>query len=239
MLAATATVLVQCASTAIIPTIAIAVYCVVRMTVAIIMTVGVAVGLTMNVRPCPPLPVRRCAMRGSCSNSAPVQSACRPSASAALGQPRAGSLRRRVADSSPDMARRCMEELPGTVRELLRLLGDLDTVLELVAQFGGGTWYIPMMWPLPGTRGGKSTHPLRRVVTQEQMSGLTRYYGGTQLYIPRCQRALQRLRNARIIMTFSAGVAKGRSSRELVRRLALRHNLTDRRVWDILKMQAL
>lgn len=157
--------------------------------------------------------------------------------SGGLGQPRPGSLRRRVANSSPDMARRCQEELPATVRELLRLLGDLDTVLELVALFGGGTWYIPTVWPLPGTRGGKTTHPLRRVLTQEQMTGLTRYYGGTQLYIPRCQRALQRLRNARIILSFSAGVAKGRSSRDLVRRLALRHNLTDRRVWDILKIQ--
>lgn len=168
---------------------------------------------------------------------APASTVC--TSSSALGPPRAGSLRRRMANSSPEMERRCLEELPATVRELLHVLGDLDTVLELVSAFGGGTWYVPTVWPLAGTRGGKASHPLRRVLTQEQMTALIRHYSGTQLYVPRCHRALQRLRNARIILSFSAGVAKGSSSRDLVRRLARRYNLTDRRVWDILKMQAL
>lgn len=183
-------------------------------------------------------PRLRARVLSASSGPLPAHSAQSGNSASSAHEPRGsrpGSLRRRLSGSSADLVRRSLAELPATARELVELLDDLDTVLELVSAFGGGTWYIPTQWPLPGTRGGRTTHPLRAVLGQAHMQALTRYYGGTQLYIPRCQRALHRLRNARIVQCFSAGVARGRSSRDLVRGLARRHRLTDRRVWDILK----
>ena len=151
--------------------------------------------------------------------------------------PRRASLRARAASSSASTRRRGMDDLPATARELLRVVDDTQCMLDVVSLFGGTTQYIPMTWPLPGKRGGREGHPLRRVLSQAQMRRVVLRFAGTRLYIPRCARTLQRLRNAKIVERFSTGTARGQSSQDMVQQLARRHRISDRRVWEILKTE--
>ena len=67
---------------------------------------------------------------------------------------------------------------------------------------------------------------------------LCQQYGGTNLYIPRCADALRRARDTEIIRHFDVEIRAGRTGTEVVADLALRYRLSDRRVWLILKGEA-
>jgi Mor family transcriptional regulator len=63
------------------------------------------------------------------------------------------------------------------------------------------------------------------------------FFGGTSIYIPRCNALVNRLRQRNIIKDFSHSTRRGSSSTAAVANLARRHGISDRRVWQILKKE--
>ena len=122
--------------------------------------------------------------------------------------------------------------LPASVRDLVDILG-MDTVLKLVRELGGTTFPVPKR----ETKQGELRYGLLADLIGEKAADLVVYhYGGGELYIPRCAKALQNNRDAEINNKFVQGCRAGSSSTDIVNSLAKEYRLTDRRVWDILKM---
>ena len=60
----------------------------------------------------------------------------------------------------------------------------------------------------------------------------------TRVYVPRCNALLGKLRQREIIEGFSRHTSHGLSSTAAVAALAQRHDMSDRRIWQILKKEA-
>ena len=127
-------------------------------------------------------------------------------------------------------ANRALQRLPLIARTLVRLLRDIDTALAVVAAYGGTTLHIPA----ERSAVALARHPLRKLLTLEQMRRLVRYFAGTDVYIPRCLHMLLRVRDVQIVRQFDAAIAEGRSGAAVVRMLAREYRLSDRWVWCIL-----
>lgn len=123
------------------------------------------------------------------------------------------------------------DKLPTSVRELVDILG-MDTVLTLIRSLGGTTFPVPKR----ETKQGEVRYRMLVEVIGEEAADLVVYhYGGGDMYIPRCAKALQESRDAEINSKFVRECRAGRSSTDIVNLLAREYKLTDRRVWDILK----
>ncbi len=130
------------------------------------------------------------------------------------------------------MSNDTLADLPETARDLAALIG-LPTTLKLVRQLGGTT--IPVA--KGRTRlGAARREMLAEVVGDEATDTLTRHYGGEVLYIPRCHAALLAARDRAIHTRFDASIRAGASANQTVAELARTHRLSDRRIWDILKV---
>ncbi len=128
--------------------------------------------------------------------------------------------------------------LPDAARTLQTLLQNSETLVQVIGRFGGCTLRIPAQWPPYGKRASFKGHPLRALLTPAQMKRLVAHYGGTDLYVPKCTQHVVTLRNISITNTFCKEIRKGRSTGSVVQQLARRYQLSDRRVWDILKIGA-
>lgn len=139
---------------------------------------------------------------------------------------------RQAASSSATLALRdSVSALPESVQEFIKVLGNVDSALALMHAFGGQTVRMPMS----GKGRGERAHPFMAHINARQMARLTQYYGGTEIYLPRCHVALCRARNALIVQKFSVRAAQGEASGPLVRQLAVEYRISDRMVWRILK----
>ncbi len=125
--------------------------------------------------------------------------------------------------------------LPSSAEEFGMLLDNVDVLLSLLSRFGGQTVRIPSRWPPVGQSLNSKAHELRAVVTGRQMLKIVAHFGGTEVYIPKCTQHLKAARNASIVKYFSNATKKGTSSGATVQRLAQRYQLSDRRIWSILK----
>ncbi len=126
--------------------------------------------------------------------------------------------------------------IPEAVQILETVLGSSQALLQLVQQFGGCTVRIPVRWPPRGKPQNYFGHPFRCVLTPKQMGKIVNHFKGTDLYVPKCQKYIQLIRNNSIIKSYCKETQKGVSSGQVVQHLAKRHALTDRRIWGILKM---
>ncbi len=116
-------------------------------------------------------------------------------------------------------------ELPETAQEIVRLIG-LPRAIDLFKALGG------ISFPAPHGRHNNRFGELRfemlaGCVGVDAANVLCREFGGTVFYIPKCQQALQSIRDRRIVRESDNGTS--------VEELALRYRLSDRRVKDILK----
>ncbi len=125
--------------------------------------------------------------------------------------------------------------LPGAAYELSIVLNNSETLLSVLSRFGGCTLRIPARWPPHGQSVHCRNHDLRKVLTGKQMEKVVAHFAGTDVYIPKCTQYLRNTRNAAIIKYFSNAARKGTSSGVIVQRLAQRFQLSDRRIWTILK----
>lgn len=124
-----------------------------------------------------------------------------------------------------------LPHLPDSVRRLWTALGDMRQLWRVLAAYGGRTLRVPCALP-------PASHALRRRLGAACLRRLVAAFGGTEIYVPTCGRLLARVRQREIIMEFSHATARGMSSVTAVARLAARHDLSDRRIWQILKTTA-
>lgn len=123
------------------------------------------------------------------------------------------------------------ERLPRSVRDILERLGPAMT-LRLVAALGGTTVPVPMRASVAGE--GRYRQ-LCDIVGKEAATALCREYGGTNIYIPACKRAVADRRDRALIADRDAMAHAGLSEREIVAGLALKYQLSDRHVWRVLQ----
>lgn len=127
----------------------------------------------------------------------------------------------------------CISELPQAAQDLVRLIGLRGTV-ALVEQLGGTTFPVALNLR---KLGHLRYDLLAEVVGPRAADTLTREYGGTELYIPRCSDALRRARDRAICAEFDQMIAPGSdaSGRDAAFTLARKYRMSDRQVWQILK----
>jgi len=115
------------------------------------------------------------------------------------------------------------DTLPKSVKELITLIGFKEAML-LVRRFPGVSLDIPK----GKTVIGKVRHQqLIELIGAEATAKLVGRWGGDRLRIPRCHDMMIRERWLQIVSEYNAGAT--------ARELALRHSLTDRAIWKILK----
>ena len=104
------------------------------------------------------------------------------------------------------------------VNELVELIG-LPAAIELIR----------------AKRGQEQREKLVQIIGREQATKLIGRYGGTTLYIPTCRQAFVDTRDRNINLERDELAREGLSERALVSVLAVRHGLSDRQIWRILK----
>ncbi|TQV63947.1 MAG: DNA transposition protein [Halothiobacillaceae bacterium] len=125
-----------------------------------------------------------------------------------------------------------LHDLPESAQNIVRLIG-IGKALRLIERLGGTTF--PVAKGL--TRMGQARYELlAEVIGMDASDTLTAEYGGETLYVPSCKAALRRVRDRAIHTRFDAMVKGGHSANGAVAELALEHKISDRRIWDILKV---
>lgn len=135
------------------------------------------------------------------------------------------------------MIQQCaLDDLPQSAQNLVRLIG-LARAVRLIDQLGGTTF--------PVAKGKNRLGQLRYELLADAIGVdaadiLTQEYGGEALYIPNCAAALRAVRNRAIHDRFDQLTSHSSnpvySSNEAVALLAREHRISDRRVWEILKV---
>lgn len=121
--------------------------------------------------------------------------------------------------------------LPQQIQDIAEAIG-LPATQRLVEQLGGTTWTVAK-----GVRrlGIIRHEALKEVIGERAATIMVERWANVPLYIPKCDMALRRLRDLEINRQFEQGVREGISANTLVAELARSNQLSDRRVWDILK----
>ncbi len=127
--------------------------------------------------------------------------------------------------------RELLTHLPDNARLLWEALRDMRQFRRVLHVFGGQNLKIPQTPP------GERTHRLCRKLGMRCLRKLVTAFGGTYLYVPRCDALMNQLRQHDIIEDFTRATRQGCSSTSAVSRLARRHGISDRRIWQILKKE--
>lgn len=129
-------------------------------------------------------------------------------------------------------AEQARELLPQSVQRIADLVG-LPATLKLVKALGGTSWYFARG---VGRNGQARVAALSEIVGDEAAERLATYlHERESVYIPKCDAALRRLRDAEIHRQFEQAVREGLTANVVVAELARTYRLSDRRVWKILK----
>jgi hypothetical protein len=119
--------------------------------------------------------------------------------------------------------------IPASARELMDVVG-LEAMLKLVNALGGTTFPVSKN----KTREGQIRFEmLAEVIGVEAAEQLTRYCGGSILIIPRFDKVMREVRNRAIRNEFDAMLQAGDSATWSVTKLALKHAVTSRTVWEV------
>lgn len=114
----------------------------------------------------------------------------------------------------------------GPLRKLPPSLGRIAEVagrqgaMALVERHGGSYLKVPKHF--------RAGHPLSLLLGAEAATKLFHHFGGTRLYIAKLADPVRVRRNDEIIRSYEAGRS--------VARLAREYGLSERRIWEILKM---
>ena len=125
--------------------------------------------------------------------------------------------------------------LPESVLGMIQVAG-LEAAFALIKRYGGTHFPIGKNQ----TKAGKLLHAmLADEVGDETAARLGRVYASQRsLWLPKCEGALLELRDRYIRRQFDELTGRDRyrlTAQQATRSLALAHNLTQRRIWDILK----
>lgn len=103
-----------------------------------------------------------------------------------------------------------LEDLPDTVRDLVDVIG-IKAAMCIVEKRGGIRLYVP--------KAAKDDHSLSMLIGLDNLEELVKIYGGEEIEIPRCEKALRAVQQRQIISELQTG-----SSAEV----ALKHGYTER-----------
>ncbi|WP_293934015.1 Mor transcription activator family protein [Iodobacter sp.] len=121
--------------------------------------------------------------------------------------------------------------LPHVVQELVGLIG-LTATMRLVEHHGGTSILIPQG---KNREGQIAFEAMAEVVGYKEMTLLAKHFKGNDvLYVANCKAAIRAVRNRLIRRDFDAYTLEESGSRAVMK-LARDHQLSDRRVWEILK----
>ncbi|RUI34564.1 Mor transcription activator family protein [Pseudomonas aeruginosa] len=130
----------------------------------------------------------------------------------------------------PDFTR-LQDQLPPQIQEMVARIG-LPATLIVVSRLGGTTWRVAK----GKTQSGEAKRAaLAEIVGSEVEELLHREYAGEILYLAQCKAAGLQWRNMDIHARFEQGIRKGIPANTLVAELARECQISDRRVWTILK----
>lgn len=121
--------------------------------------------------------------------------------------------------------------LPPNVQDMAQRIG-LPATLVVVERMGGTTWRIAEGRTAEGEA---KRAALADLIGSELEQLLHREYSGEEIYLARCHKALLHWRDLAIHQRFEQGVREGVTARTLVAELAREFQLSDRRIWDVLK----
>lgn len=124
--------------------------------------------------------------------------------------------------------RELARHLPESARLIWDILDHPRQFQRVLHLYGGQNLHVPRRLPDP-------RHPLRRSLGTSCLRKLMAAFGGTSLYVPRCEALFQKMRQHDIIDDFSRSTRQGVSSTAAVAGLARRHGISERRVWQTLK----
>ncbi len=116
--------------------------------------------------------------------------------------------------SSPSAVRR----LPPTLREIHDLVGRQAT-LALVERYGGTHVHVP--------RRCRDDHALTLLLGREPAARFIHHFAGIRLYVAKMDAVLRAARDAEIRRLYDSGLSAAR--------LAQKYDLSERRIWSILK----
>ena len=124
------------------------------------------------------------------------------------------------------------ELLPRQILEIADIVG-LPTAMRLVDELGGTSWEFAQG---ANRNGIIKVAALGDILGEEAAELLTSHLGGEKIYIPQCSAALRRLRDLRIHAQFEQAIREGDSANSTVAAISRTFRLSDRRVWEILKI---
>lgn len=114
--------------------------------------------------------------------------------------------------------------LPQQARQILGLIG-CEALVRLVNAYGGVHIDFPKVYAL--FHESKAMAQLSDQIGEGSARRLAECYAGDRLCVPKCDRAVQRVRDEKIRQALDKG--------ESVTVVARRYRLTERRIWDIAK----
>jgi hypothetical protein len=122
---------------------------------------------------------------------------------------------------------------PGTGRELLRVAG-LEAAAALVTAWGGLTWPVPVVSEFSREEGYARMAELAAITGGAAAEQIVRHYGGTDLYIPNCRKALRQLAQARLIDDYDRLLSQGLSATRAVFQLGQKYQMNYRSIQEAL-----
>jgi hypothetical protein len=133
--------------------------------------------------------------------------------------------------ANDDNFEQILDHLPESVRLLWWALRNTRDLWRVLRCYGGQSLRVPRKAPR------SPDHPLLRNLGPECLDKLTAAFGGTVVYVPRCEALRGRMRQRQIVENFRRYVRRGMSGTKAVAGLASRYSLSDRRIWQILKTE--
>lgn len=119
--------------------------------------------------------------------------------------------------------------LPEKLQDMAGRFG-MPLVWHLLERFAGRTLIVPVK-----SRETSLSRELCALFGPDTLSHFLHTYGGTKIYIPTLRREKVRARDMTINAERDELARKGLSERALVAILTVRHGLSERQVWRILK----
>ncbi|CDK63360.1 hypothetical protein [Morganella morganii] len=121
--------------------------------------------------------------------------------------------------------------LPESAHQLIGVIGYAATA-KLITHLGGVT--LSARQGKAVARNNAAFEKLTSLLTDEEYKKLLACMGGTPFYIPRCDRALIKLRNARFIAELKEMTLQGNSCRSALTVLCPKYGFADRFAWRLL-----
>lgn len=125
--------------------------------------------------------------------------------------------------------------LPTQIHQMAEKIGYANA-FQVVAKLGGTTWVIPVGKGTKAAASIAARAKLAKALGSTELAALLRdHYAGATLYVPRCETSLRAARDMVIHKSVEDGLRNGRSMVNMVKELATKFSLSDRRIWEILK----